>query len=328
MDPVLKEKNEHLFSLKVMCLTRPSFITPTIITSDQKDLPGQLFNDILRKDITTVPGSETIAASSFLLLPQSFKDIYLGETFSCYVCIHNHSNHVVKGVTLKVHLETPKENCFRIIKQPKDPIDLAAGCNIDEVIHHEVKEIGNHVLLCEVNYRSVAIPDEDKSLKKTFQFKVHKPLDIKTNLYASEPEEIYLEAEVQNITSDYMVLENVLLEASPLFNVENLSTQQKIDSLNLNIMASEESKHFLYCMTLKNYQNNRNLKAMTDKVIGKLDIVWRSNLGEKGHLQTSPIPKKPSDVKDLLLGIDELPSLVYLEEMFSITLRLSNITLQ
>lgn len=45
---------------------------------------------------------------------------------------------------------------------------------------------------------------------------------------------------------------------------------------------------FLYCLTPND--DGKILSGSTN--IGKLDIVWRSNLGEKGRLQTSQLSRK------------------------------------
>lgn len=85
-----------------MRLTRPTLINPTVVTSDNTDLPKNLFTKILENDITAVNGTETIAAGQFMLLPQSFGNIYLGETFSSYICVHNCTPNPVQSVSVKV----------------------------------------------------------------------------------------------------------------------------------------------------------------------------------------------------------------------------------
>jgi hypothetical protein len=55
-----------------MRLTRPTLCSPIIVTNDSKDLPGNLLNNDLKHDVTSVSGIETLAAGQFLLLPQSF----------------------------------------------------------------------------------------------------------------------------------------------------------------------------------------------------------------------------------------------------------------
>ena len=60
------------FLVLVMRLTRPTLCSPIVVTCDSKDLPGSLLNNDLKRDITSVPGIETLSAGQFLLLPQSF----------------------------------------------------------------------------------------------------------------------------------------------------------------------------------------------------------------------------------------------------------------
>lgn len=57
---------------------------------------------------------------------------------------------------------------------------------------------------------------------------------------------------------------------------------------------------FLYCFT-PNAQLAADLKSLSGATnLGKLDIVWRSNLGERGRLQTCPLLRK---VRKLILYI-------------------------
>lgn len=85
-----------------MRLTRPTLVNPQIVTSERKDLPQTLFTQILENDVTAVKGTETISAGQFMLLPQSFGNIYLGETFSSYICVHNCTTHPVQSVSVQV----------------------------------------------------------------------------------------------------------------------------------------------------------------------------------------------------------------------------------
>lgn len=86
----------------VMRLTRPTLSSPLPVTCDTKDLPANLLNIALQQDITAVQGIETVSIGQFLLLPQSPVNIYLGETFSSYICVHNETKDVVRNVAVKV----------------------------------------------------------------------------------------------------------------------------------------------------------------------------------------------------------------------------------
>ena len=82
-----------------------------------------------------------------------------------------------------------------------------------------MKELGTHILVCEVTYHNAA--GEKLNFRKFFKFQVMKlfffalfylncfvflrrqvmkPLDVKTKFYNAESDEVFLEAQVQNIT--------------------------------------------------------------------------------------------------------------------------------
>lgn len=68
-----------------MRLTRPTLIGPQVISCENRDLPQQTFRRrMVEHETTTVAGAETLAAGQFMLLPQSFGSIYLGNIFIIY----------------------------------------------------------------------------------------------------------------------------------------------------------------------------------------------------------------------------------------------------
>ncbi|XP_039288736.1 trafficking protein particle complex subunit 13 isoform X2 [Nilaparvata lugens] len=324
-----KEKADHLLALKVMRLTRPTLSSPAIVTTDSSDLPANLLNNHLKSNVATVAGLETIAAGQFLLLPQSFGNIYLGETFSSYICVHNASSQAAKDVTLKADLQT---NSLRIPlcgnQADLTARDLDPGQTLDEVIHHEVKEVGTHILVCEVTYSPLTLTSNRTSFRKFFKFQVLKPLDVKTKLYTAESDEVYLEAQVQNITLGPISLEKVALESSHLFTVNALNTKPDPDASSVfgdvNVVPQGACHQFLYCLLPQPQLigDQRLLSGATN--IGKLDIVWRSNLGERGRLQTSQLQRIVPDYKDIRLSIQELPNLVTIEQQFEFRCKIVN----
>ncbi|XP_069668809.1 trafficking protein particle complex subunit 13 isoform X2 [Periplaneta americana] len=320
-----RDRNEHLLALKVMRLTRPTLCSPIIVTSDSKDLPGNLLNNDLKHDITSVSGIETLSAGQFLLLPQSFGNIYLGETFSSYICVHNDSNQIAKDVSVKADLQTSSQRIPLSGHQTESvATELHPQDTVDDVIHHEVKEVGTHILVCEVSYTS---PTQIRlSFRKFFKFQVLKPLDVKTKFYNAESDEVYLEAQVQNITTGPICLEKVSLESSHLFNVTALNTALDGESVfgHVNVLQPQASRQFLYCLAPQPSLTSdlRLLSGATN--IGKLDIVWRSNLGERGRLQTSQLQRMAPDYGDIRLSVQELPNIVNLEEAFTFVCRIIN----
>ncbi|XP_050295166.1 trafficking protein particle complex subunit 13 [Anthonomus grandis grandis] len=315
-------ETEHLLALKVMRLTRPTLASPLPITCDSKDLPGNLLNNALQQDPTSVPGSETIAVGQFLLLPQNPVDIYLGETFSSYICVFSETSQIVYNVSVKVDLQTSSQR-LQLSNNPPTP-QLSSDETINTVIHHEVKEIGTHILVCEVTYQNaIGIPH---TFRKFFKITVLKPLDVKTKFYNAENDDVCLEAQVQNITSGPICLEKVSLDASHLFNVTCLNTTEDGESIFgiFTLLQPQAITQYLYCLS-PNEKLVADLKSLSGATnIGKLDIVWRSNLGEKGRLQTSQLQRMGPDFGDIRLSITELPNFVMLEQLFTFKAKLTN----
>ena len=58
-----------------------------------------------------------------------------------------------------------------------------------------------------------------------------------------------------------------------------------------NYMSPLDVQQYLYCLTPRAEvcANPRLLKGITN--IGKLDIVWKKNMGERGRLQTSALQR-------------------------------------
>lgn len=180
---------EHMLALKVMRLTRPSLTNfgNTIFTEK---------SDLLQFESENV-NVNFVPKNQLLQLPQAFGNIYLGETFSSYICVHNCTTHPVNAVSVKCDLQSNNSRVSIPIHANKTiPTSLNNAETLDDVINYEVKEIGTHILVCEVNYVSPAgLP---LSFRKFFKFQVLKPLDVTTKFYNSETDEVFLEATVSN----------------------------------------------------------------------------------------------------------------------------------
>ncbi|KAG9353626.1 hypothetical protein JZ751_011747 [Albula glossodonta] len=319
---VNQAKQEQLLALKVMRLTKPTLFTNMPVTCEDRDLPGELFGRLMKEDPSTIKGAETLMLGEMLTLPQNFggrhvcrlrkaesvcgrrrarhysaecgRNIFLGETFSSYISVHNDSTQVVKDILVKADLQTSSQR-LNLSASNSAVTELKPECCIDDVIHHEVKEIGTHMsnvgiraLLKEpptsggvkqrlspvkpagaVHEReghtySCIIMDlsgstEEQPEKSAFSLQsllnqVLKPLDVKTKFYNAEvsgpvlclcggvgggwewgavtgcdsrgglTDEVFLEAQIQNITTSPMFMEKVSLEPSMMYNVTELNT--------------------------------------------------------------------------------------------------------
>ncbi|ODM93596.1 Trafficking protein particle complex subunit 13 [Orchesella cincta] len=330
---------QNLFlTIKVLRLVRPCLVGPLSLACDARDLTGDLWMKELKTDVTTVPGLENLSLGQFLRLPQGFGNIYLGETFSSYVCIQNESPVPVTNAVVKIELQTSTQK-FILADNRSLPL-MKTGDTIDIVMHHEVKEMGKHMLICTITYtipNSSPVPVEPITIERFFKFQVKKPLDVKTKLYNSESDEVFLEAQVQNITASSICLEKVDLEPSMSFTCVSMNklsdseliTRKRLGIAVLNIpkldipnvmLDTECSYQFLYRLTPRSEQ------ARLSTNIGKLDIVWRSSMGERGRLQTSQLQRQPPVLNDLRLVVDNVPDASIVDSPFEALCKLSNLT--
>ncbi|XP_022452173.1 trafficking protein particle complex subunit 13 isoform X1 [Delphinapterus leucas] len=325
-------KQEHLLALKVMRLTKPTLFTNIPVTCEEKDLPGDLFNQLMRDDPSTVNGAEILMLGEMLTLPQNFGNIFLGETFSSYISVHNDSNQVVKDILVKADLQTSSQR-LNLSASNAAVAELKPDCCIDDVIHHEVKEIGTHILVCAVSYTTQG--GEKMYFRKFFKFQVLKPLDVKTKFYNAESDlssvtdEVFLEAQIQNITTSPMFMEKVSLEPSIMYNVAELNSVNQAGECVTTFgsrayLQPMDTRQYLYCLKPKKEFAEKAgiIKGVT--VIGKLDIVWKTNLGERGRLQTSQLQRMAPGYGDVRLSLEAIPDTVNLEEPFHITCKITN----
>lgn len=64
----------------------------------------------------------------------------------------------------------------------------------------------------------------------------------------------------------------------------------------VNYLNPMDIRQYLYCLVPKPevIKQNKVMKGVTD--IGKIDIVWKTNLGERGRLQTSQLQRVVSSM--------------------------------
>ncbi|XP_042206519.1 trafficking protein particle complex subunit 13-like isoform X2 [Homarus americanus] len=322
---------DHILSLKVMRLTRPSLFTGLAIGCDARDLPGEYLNADIRADIAIPQGLSNTGVGHMLLLPQSFGNIYLGETFSCCLCVHNDGSDSIREVSIKAVLQMSNQRVPLLGEDDNEMLhQLEGNGTINEVIQHEVKDIGTHILVCAVSYLSSS--GDRLSFRKFFKFQVMKPLDVKTKFYNAEDyvsDEVYLEAGVQNITSGPLCLEKVELEPSPYFSVTPMNkVSQESNTLvfgRMNVVNPHDTRQYLYCLKPKPEARSNPAALRQATAIGKLDIVWRTNMGDRGRLQTSQLQRMAPQYGDVRVTVERIPSVVRLEEQFEVGLSITNI---
>ncbi|RUS20789.1 hypothetical protein BC937DRAFT_94383 [Endogone sp. FLAS-F59071] len=343
----------HLLSLKVMRLSRPSLATTNPVYYETAT-PSALSDALESLNITdlvavhqlptgSVDSSHDLKIRDFglsevLTLPSAFGNIYLGETFSSYLCINNEAAVAVREVGVKAELQTGSQrfNLTDTTGKPLATMDPNATCEF--VVSHEIKELDVHILVCSVHY---VTPDGDrKFFRKFYKFKVMNPLAVKTKVNNMTDGRVFLEAQVQNVATNPMFLERMRFEPAEHFAFRDLNfvISPSNDSATVvptpapsvfgihNYLNPQDIRQYLYLLTPKDPHDDR--LARTTNALGKLDIIWRSTLGETGRLQTSQLTRKPPQLDDIEVLPARVPARVLLETPFAVTLRVRNRTAQ
>ncbi|EOD26067.1 hypothetical protein EMIHUDRAFT_237225 [Emiliania huxleyi CCMP1516] len=169
--PPPPSSEESLVALRVMRLCRPSFV-------QQPPLPGAAVSAAASSSGAGGVGDGALL-TGWMALPQSFGDIYLGETFSCYISLANVAGFELGAVALKVEVQT------------------------------QLRDVGIHILICSASYSDRE--GTRRSFRKFFKFAVQNPLSMKSKTHSlSHSDEILVETQLQNATPHLLFLESYL----------------------------------------------------------------------------------------------------------------------
>uniref|UniRef100_A0A1S3ZVF2 Trafficking protein particle complex subunit 13-like n=1 Tax=Nicotiana tabacum TaxID=4097 RepID=A0A1S3ZVF2_TOBAC len=202
----------------------------------------------------------------------------------------------------------------------------------DFIVEHDVKELGAHTLVCTALYSDN--DGERKYLPQYFKFMVANPLSVRTKVRVVK-ETTFLEASIENHTKSNLFMDQVDFEpaqhwsATVLRGVDHQpeSKQPMSDVFKPPVLLRSGGgvHNFLYQLKLSS-DGSSLPKVEGSNVLGKLQITWRTNLGEPGRLQPQQILGSPIARKDIELRAVEVPSIIMLEKPFVVRLNLANQT--
>lgn len=331
------DQSPHLLSLKVMRLSRPQLTATTPIYYESTTFPALVegLDSLNISDLTAshpIEGTSTglhirdFGLSQMLKLPSAFGNIYLGENFSTFISINNESPFSVHQVGVKIELQTSSQR-FVLSDTTGTPYNtLDTRATHDITVAHEIKELGVHILVCSVQY--VAPDGRKRHFRKFYKFQVSNPLAVKTKLNNMIDGRVFLEAQLQNVSAGLMFLERMKFEPSEHFQFEDLNqnvSKQDATVFGDSFIHPQDVRQYLYMLSPKNTQNDRI--SRTTNALGKLDIVWRSTMGDLGRLQTSQLTRKAPMLEDLEVQpfwIEEGPVRIILETPFKLGIRIKN----
>ncbi|CAK4754638.1 unnamed protein product [Aphanomyces euteiches] len=255
------------------------------------------------------------ALSNMLLLPDSFGNIYLGETFSSYISVINQFACDLHQVGLTAKLQTPTSRSDLLDKRssrggatpPMNPTPtLSAGSNLDMAVEYELNEVGVHTLRVGVTYLD-PLTSEPKSLRKFYRFQVLNPLTI-TFKHVLIKEESYVEAKIHNITQTPLHIDTIEFVPSPPFQAHELAAEYVLESPGSLYLPRHSSKSLVlpedaiqrtFKVTAAAHVD-LNAGAMN---LGRLEVAWMSAMGEAGRMQTQPVVRKVASAKEASVSI-------------------------
>ncbi|KAF9228765.1 DUF974-domain-containing protein [Gyrodon lividus] len=217
---------------------------------------------------------------------------------------------------------------------------LGSGDGLEYVIHHEVKELGQHVLACTVTYRMppgfrhTLGPVEGsndprlQSFRKFYKFVVTNPLSVKTKVHTSkspsallhplERDKIFLEVHIQNMTQETMWFDRMELECAEGWSAvdanhmigadDSRGAKLPLFSGSMALMQPQAIRQYIYILsptTVPTFPISHQPGTIVP--LGRLDISWRSQFGEPGRLLTSMLSRRIPGPQQLPQPQPQLP---------------------
>ncbi|KAJ6606590.1 hypothetical protein DFH09DRAFT_1120715 [Mycena vulgaris] len=309
----------HLLSLKVMRVSRPALASAwqPFYSSSPSFSAHSTASILSLQGKTPLPGHpktlrDLTHASELLTLPSSFGSIQLGETFSSCLCVNNEAQVEIEAVAMKVEMQTVTSKVM-LAEFGGSDTSLMVGDTLENVVHHEIKELGQHVLACTVTYR-LPPGSQDPSLqtfRKFYKFAVTNPLSVKTKVHAprspsalmssAERDKVFLEVHIQNLTAETMWFERMRFECADgwdvvdgnLIDVDREDESGSIFSGSTALMQPQDMRQYIYILSRKVTTLFPVVQAPGSIIaLGRLDISWRSSYGEPGRLLTSMLSRR------------------------------------
>ncbi|KAF2127127.1 hypothetical protein P153DRAFT_296181 [Dothidotthia symphoricarpi CBS 119687] len=301
-------KSPHSVSLKVLRLSRPSLAT-------QHALPNAQDLGISPKASLAYPSGDANTNDAFILspvlnLPEAFGSAYVGETFSCTLCANNEldpadASRTISGVRIQGDMQTPSNPAG-------SPLDLAGaegedaaaspgpGESLQRILRFELKEEGNHVLAVTVTYTETVLGEgraasgRVRTFRKLYQFVAQQLLSVRTK--AGElgarggVERWLLEAQLENMGEGSVALEAV--SVTPKAPLRSTSLNWDMQSPgprpgNAPILTPHDVIQVAFLLDHQPGSEEEDDAPPADRrVLGQMQIQWRSALGDRGSLST------------------------------------------
>ncbi|KAF2150616.1 hypothetical protein K461DRAFT_295877 [Myriangium duriaei CBS 260.36] len=278
----------HSISLKVLRLSKPSLaVSEPIPTSHPQIHAASLAHP-------TQPDSP-FPLTPLLTLPPSFGAAYVGESFACTLCANNErlasDSVTIQAVTVAAELQTPSTQAKgdRGVDLPPeihpsaDSGKLQAGKSRQGIIRYDLTEEGGYVLAVTVGYTEVEGQEERKrSFRKLYQFAAQQAVGVRTKIGelrgGTAGRGFAVEAQVENLTDQSVVLDGVLLELGEGLECRDLNGGER------TVLAQGDVQQVAFRLEQR---GGAELRVEGGRfVLAQLRVDWRMGMGQDGTLRT------------------------------------------
>ncbi|EGP82943.1 unnamed protein product [Zymoseptoria tritici ST99CH_3D7] len=295
----------HSISLKVLRLSRPTLAvqTPLLSTAFNNGL------DIPAKASLAYPSADqnsTFPLTPLLTLPASFGAAYVGERFTCTLCVNNEllaedKAKSVSGLKVSAELQTPTFSDAGVALELKSALtkkeeDLSPGDTLQYTLSHELKEEGPHVLAVTVSYTETSHTAEGgasggraRTFRKLYQFVAQPLLAVRSKITERQRREKdalrqwILEAQLENVGEVSVVLERVWLKEEDGMKGQDVNDKEAV------VLKPSDVEQVMFLV-----EEEERLSELSARVpLGELNVDWRSAMGERGGLTTGTLSSRP-----------------------------------
>uniref|UniRef100_A0AAV1U486 Trafficking protein particle complex subunit 13 n=1 Tax=Peronospora matthiolae TaxID=2874970 RepID=A0AAV1U486_9STRA len=305
------------------------------------------------------------ALSSMLILPDSFGEIFLGNTFSSYISVINPYSCELRDVKLSANIQCANDrvelhdNRFaRAGKMPPtNPVAvLPAGSGLDMVVDYPLNQVGNHVLRVSVAYVD-PVTGDSKSLRKFYRFGVQNPMVI--TFKQSPPMsmhqqhgEVIVAAQIRNVSKLPLFVDSIKFLPLPPFVAKEMQVassriKKELDQASIQDLLSvddepqtlvnpQEELQRVFHVSYDPTSNPALLTTQGSQNLGRLHVGWKTSMGEAGSVQSPPLMREISEAVgqntasagDIVVSVEEIPSKVVVGQPFVVAISVTNKSLQ
>eukprot|EP01147_Barroeca_monosierra_P010001 gene10001-2175_t len=312
---------QHPLTLRVMQLAKPTFSSKYPVMYD--DEGTHLTNSILHPGCPRL-FSQTIVTEE-LQLPSSQGKVFLGESFSAFINVCNDSREVVTNVAIRVEIQT--ENSRHVIQTNPDKlhaVKLEPDQTVEGTIRHDLRDLGEHSLICAVSY--TLLTGDRRSFRKSFNFDVNQPLDV-TPHSSTIKDKVVLEIQIKNLMPYPVHFQSIKFSPNSAFTMIDCNIckgkDNKMRSIfhGFPVVDTNECRSYLFIL---HPAEGQFVAFRQTSSVGKLDLMWRSTMGEFGHLQTSQLSRQIPPIQDIEIYVKNIPSKVFIGDSFEVVCDIVN----